>query len=46
MTYALVIPPKYLGDLVKIREKTGKSIRGQILESVELHIKKSKKIVK
>ncbi len=43
MTYALVIPPQYLGDLVKIREKTKTSIRKQILQSIEKHIAESKK---
>lgn len=43
MTYALVIPPEYLGDLVAIRTKSGKSIRKQILESIQNHIKESKK---
>jgi len=42
MTYALVIPPEYLGDLVAIREESGKSIRKQILESIQNHISKTK----
>lgn len=41
--YALVVPPEYLKHLVKIREKTGKSIRKQILESVDKHIAETKK---
>lgn len=36
--YSLIIPPKYLGDLVRIREKTGVSIRKQILLAIETHI--------
>ena len=43
MTYTLVIPPEYLGDLVAIREKSGKSIRKQILESIQNHIREAKK---
>ena len=43
MAYALVIPPQYLGDLVRIREKTKISIRRQILQSIEKHIAESKK---
>jgi hypothetical protein len=35
MTYAIVVPPKYLGDLVGIREATGVSIRQQILNAIE-----------
>jgi hypothetical protein len=35
--YALVIPPEYLGKLVKIREKTGTSIRKQVLTAIEKH---------
>lgn len=35
MTYAIVVPPKYLGDLVAIREATGVSIRQQILNAIE-----------
>lgn len=46
MTYALVIPPQYLGDLVKIREETKISIRKQILQSIEKHIAESKKTKK
>ena len=42
--YSLVIPPEYLKHLVKIREKTGISIRKQILQSIDKHIAKSKYI--
>ncbi|GEM_PF-3338666 len=41
MTYSLVIPPKLISELYFIREKTKVSIRKQILQSVEKHIKKS-----
>ena len=34
MTYALVIPPEYLAKMVKVREKTGVSIRRQALRSI------------
>lgn len=44
--YAIVIPPKYLGDLVRIREKSGVSIRKQILLAVEDHIIRDGKISK
>ena len=33
MTYALVIPPEFLCELVAIREATGVSIRQQILRA-------------
>lgn len=37
--YALVIPKEYLGDLVRIRDKTKISIRQQILKAIAQHIK-------
>jgi hypothetical protein len=35
MTYALVIPPELLAELVAIRSATGMSIRKQILHATE-----------
>ena len=34
MTYALVIPPDLVAGLFSVREKTGVSIRKQILEAI------------
>lgn len=42
MTYSLIIPPEFLGELVELREKTGKSIRSMILEAVRKYIEKMK----
>ena len=39
MTYSLVVPPELVTELYFIREKTKVSIRKQILQSVESHIK-------
>ena len=36
--YSLEILPKYLGELVTIREKTGVSIRQQVFGAIEKHI--------
>jgi hypothetical protein len=33
MTYALIVPPEFLAQLVAIREATGVSIRQQILKA-------------
>lgn len=44
MTYAVVIPPKYLAELVAIREATGISIRGQIMNAIENWINLSRDI--
>jgi len=33
MTYALIVPPEFLAELVAIREATGVSIRQQILRA-------------
>jgi len=33
MTYALIVPPEFLAQLVVIREATGVSIRQQILKA-------------
>ena len=33
MTYALIVPPEFLAQLVAIREETGVSIRQQILRA-------------
>ena len=42
MSYSLVIPPEFLGDLVAIRTATGISIRKQILTATSLWIKEHK----
>lgn len=42
MTYSLVVPPDLVSELYFIREKTKVSIRKQILQSVENHIKEYK----
>ncbi|MBI5872315.1 hypothetical protein HZB88_04500 [archaeon] len=42
MTYSLIIPPEFLGELVKLREKFGKSIRSMILEAVRKYIDEMK----
>ena len=39
MSYGLIIPPELVTELYFIREKTKVSIRKQILQSVESHIK-------
>jgi predicted DNA-binding protein len=38
MTYSLIIPPEFLGDLVNLRERTGKSIRSMILDAIRKYI--------
>lgn len=40
--YSLIIPPSMVSSLYKIRELTGRSIRGQILDAIEEHIKTAK----
>jgi len=42
MTYTLIIPPEFLGELVELREKLGKSIRSMILEAVRKYIAEMK----
>ena len=42
MTYSLVVPPELVTELYFIREKTKISIRKQILQSVESHVKEHK----
>ena len=42
MTYSLVVPPEIVSELYFIREKTKVSIRKQILQSVENHVKEFK----
>ncbi len=37
--YSLVIPPELLGELCRIREKTGISIRRQIINAISFQIK-------
>lgn len=44
MTYSLVIPPDLVRELYFIRQKAKISIRKQILQSVEKHIKEFNKI--
>jgi hypothetical protein len=39
MSYALIIPSEYLGDLVAIRTATGMSIRKQVLIAIDSWIK-------
>ena len=41
MTYALVVPPELLAELVKIRSKYGISIRKQILDSTWAMVRKT-----
>ena len=43
MTYALVVPPDLLSGLYNIREKTGVSIRKQILLAVDRHLRESER---
>ena len=45
MTYSLVIPPDLVKELYFIRERNEVSIRKQILQSIEKHIKKHNKKV-
>ena len=42
MSYSLVVPPELVSELYFIREKTKVSIRKQILQSIEKHIKSTK----
>ena len=42
MTYALIIPPELLADLVAIRAATGMSIHKQILNATKAWIKDCK----
>ena len=38
--YSLIIPPELVSELYHIREKTGKSIRMQILDAIRSAIRK------
>jgi len=40
--YSLVVPPELVSELYFIRQKTKVSIRKQILQSVESHVKEFK----
>ena len=40
--YSLVVPPELVSELYFIRQKTKVSIRKQILQSVESHVKEYK----
>lgn len=42
--YSLIIPPEIVAELYPIREKTGKSIRMQILEAVKAAIERFRKM--
>ncbi len=42
MTYTLIIPPEFLGELVKLREEYEKSIRAMVLEAVSKYIEEMK----
>ena len=42
MTYSLVVPPDLISGLYSIREKTGVSIRKQILLAVDRHLRESR----
>lgn len=44
--YSLVVPKEMVTELYLIREKTGISIRKQILTAVLKHIKSSKRLSK
>ena len=44
--YSLVIPPELVSKLYNIREKTGKSIRKQILEAINNAISEFKELEK
>jgi len=43
MTYALIVPPEFLCELVAIREATGVSIRQQILRATAAWIQANKR---
>jgi len=43
MTYALVIPKELVREMYTIREKTGVSIRKQIIQAIEAHIDNKEK---
>ncbi len=38
MTYSLVIPPPLICAMYRIRERTGVSIRQQIISAIEHHV--------
>ena len=42
MTYALVIPPELLGELVAVRSATGISIRRQVLDATRSWLEECK----
>ena len=42
MSYALIIPPEFLGELVPLREKLRKSIRAMIFEAIKKYIDEKK----
>lgn len=42
MTYTLIIPPEFLGDLVALREKFKISIRAMILQAIRKYIEEMK----
>jgi hypothetical protein len=42
VSYSLIIPPEYLGELIAIRAATGMSIRKQILTATSSWIKENK----
>jgi hypothetical protein len=44
MSYSLIIPPEYLGDLVAIRAASGISIRKQILTAGSSWIKENRRV--
>lgn len=44
MTYSLIIPPDIVSELYHIREKTGRSIRKQILNAIMLAISNFKNL--
>ena len=41
MTYALIVPPELLEELVRIRSETGISIRKQILDATWAMVRKT-----
>lgn len=43
--YTKEIKPKYLEKMVVIREKTGKSISGQVDEAIEQYLHKNKAVL-
>ncbi|MBI2657760.1 hypothetical protein HYX08_03645 [Candidatus Woesearchaeota archaeon] len=45
MAYGLIIPPELVHDMFLIREKSGVSIRKQILQSIQRHVEEHKGLI-